>query len=400
MIKYILIFFCCILLTFYAPAQKIPIDESNTAHLFTPIGSAFNRIFNGSQLDSVYIKLEAIKKNNSVFRIVHIGDSHVQAGFFPGQVRVNMQDFFGNAGRGLVFPYAAIQTTSPADFTSSSNSTWKVDKLAARDEAEDVGISGYGLISNQAGANIEISLKDPLQSFTHLRFFLGNESNNGWILHANNSSFMLKPGDNKHFVSDLTLESPSSSFTVSSVPSGKNHKFFGVSIENDSPGILYHAIGVNGARYEQYNNAPFFWKQLPGLQADLYIISLGTNEAQNNKFDDGAFRKELDRFIENLKAASPHIPVIITTAPDSYKNGRSNKVLRDLNLFLFEYCTEKTIPVWDLYRVTNGYGSAFNWYRKGLMNADGVHFTSEGYQLQGQLLFNAIAKGYNDYHGF
>ena len=92
--------------------------------------------------------------------------------------------------------------------------------------------------------------------------------------------------------------------------------------------------------------------------------------------------------------------MILTTAPDSYRNGRPNAVLRDLNLFLFEYCTQKSIPVWDLYRVTNGYGAASGWIRKGLMNADRVHFTAPGYQIQGTLFYNAFARGYNSYNGY
>jgi hypothetical protein len=33
------------------------------------------------------------------------------------------------------------------------------------------------------------------------------------------------------------------------------------------------------------------------------------------------------------------------------------------------------------------------------MDADGVHYTARAYQVQGQLLFNAIARGYNDFIG-
>ncbi len=404
MLKYFLIFSCCILAAADSPAQRIVYDEQSTAPLLSPIGSAFNRIFNDFQLDSVYIKMAEVKKNKrKVFRIVHIGDSHVQAGHFPGEVRLHLQEFFGNAGRGLVFPYNAINTTSPPDISSSSNTGWKVDKVATNGEAKEAGVSGYGMKSGSAGASVEIALRTEIpQPFTRLRFFLGNETENGWILRTDHSSssLMVKAGDRKSFISDIKLENPSTGFILSTMPSNKDHHFFGVSLENDNTGIIYHSIGVNGARYDQYNKTPLFWDQLPGLEADLFIISLGTNEAQVNKFDGGAFRKELNLFLQKLQKASPNVPVIITTAPDSYRNGRSNMVLRDLNMSLFEYCTEKSIPVWDLYRVTNGYGSAYGWLRRGLMNYDMVHFTGEGYQLLGQLLFNALAKGYNDFHGY
>jgi len=90
--------------------------------------------------------------------------------------------------------------------------------------------------------------------------------------------------------------------------------------------------------------------------------------------------------------------VLITTPPDSYyRRRRSNTALRNLNTSLNNYCTKQNIPIWDLYRINNGYGSAYSWLKRGLMGNDRIHFTAEGYRLQGTLLFNALAKGYNNY---
>ncbi len=378
--------------------QPIPVDESGTSQILSPIGGAFNRIFNSGSLDSFYIKLAALKKTKKgVVRIVHIGDSHIQSGYLAEQVRSRMQQFFGNAGRGLVFPYQVIQTTSPADINSSSNTGWKQYKVANAASSLGAGISGYAIQTNATGASIDLKLDaDAASNFKRAKFFISNPSS--WLLRASNNetSYFVKNTSEKPLpFTEIELDHLSNGFLLSSLPSTTPQSFFGVSLENDQPGILYHAIGVNGARYEQYNNAPLFWKQLPGLQADLYIISLGTNEAQL-KFNDATFRKHVALFLQKLKTASPRAAVIVTTAADSYKGGRPNTDLRLLNLSLFEYCTAKNIPTWDLYRVTNGFGSAHNWKNRGYMNEDLVHFTGEGYRLQGLLLFNAIAKGFND----
>jgi lysophospholipase L1-like esterase len=133
------------------------------------------------------------------------------------------------------------------------------------------------------------------------------------------------------------------------------------------------------------------------LKADLYIISLGTNEAQRAVFQEKQLTDELSIFLEKLKLTSPNASVLITTAPDSYKGRTSNKVLQALNNSLAAYCNRNYIPFWDLYRITNGYGSAYSWSRRGLMSRDRIHFTAEGYRLQGGLLLNAIAKGYNSF---
>jgi lysophospholipase L1-like esterase len=174
--------------------------------------------------------------------------------------------------------------------------------------------------------------------------------------------------------------------------------FFGDTKEKkDSVGVLYQAIAVNGARYESFNQTPSFWDQLTTLKADLFIVSLGTNDAQANTIKDAEFQKQVTEFLDHLKKASPTASVLITTTADSFKAGNPNRQLWDVNLSLFSYCTANNIPVWDMYRVTNGFGSAYNWYRKGMMNGDGIHFTANAYKIQGRLLYNALAKGYNSY---
>jgi lysophospholipase L1-like esterase len=384
-------------LPFFAQAQRMPVDEFSTSVIISPIGGAFNRIFNDYGLDSFYNKLGALhKKKKGTVRIVHIGDSHIQAGFFPAQVRKSLQDFFGNAGRGLVFPYDGIQTNAPPDLQSVISGPWVMDKVASTGDAGHAGVSGFGLRTNAPGAEIQINTQE---NFSRIRVFTDREPEAGWIIRTGDMSRMVR-GSKQTPYADIELDAPSQQVLLSTMPSEKRHGFYGISLENGQPGVIYHAIGVNGARFDQYNRARTFWDQLPGLQADLYIISLGTNDAQRNRFDGKEFNKMLDEFVKHLRKASPGIPVIFTTAPDSYRNGRSNQVLRDMNLALFEYCTSHNIAAWDLYRVTNGYGSAASWLRKGLMNEDRVHFTPEGYQLQGQLLLNALAKSYNDYHGY
>jgi len=332
---------------------------------------------------------------------VHIGDSHIQADFLSGVVRNNLQQFFGNAGRGLVFPYQLAQSNAPSDISSSSNTRWQFNRIAHPEIPINYGVSGYGLKTDTEGASISFSLKpdgNGPQSFNRLKFFLDSNETNSWLLQANNSStpfLVQKAGDSLYAA--VALEESTNSFSFSSLPSGNTKQFYGVSLENSSPGILYHAIGVNGARYDQYNIASLFWKQLAGLNADLFIISLGTNEAQGSGFGEAGFQKELSLFIQKIKTVAPKAAVLITTAADSYKRKKFNTVLKQINGSLVNYCDQYTIPVWDLYRITNGYGSSYNWAKKGLMNRDRIHFTAEGYRIQGILLFNALAKGYNSY---
>jgi lysophospholipase L1-like esterase len=373
-------------------------NDDALAKRYPFVRAIFNRVQNSTGLDAFYEKLYRLSSTDSgTVSIVHIGDSHIQADFLSGVVRNGMQDFFGDAGRGLVFPYQLAHSNAPEDISSSSNTIWQFNRVAHPEIPIAYGISGYGLRTSSSGANINISLRSGLSSFRRLKFFI--DSSNSWMVQtdSNAAPYVLKreEGDTSLY-QELTLDQSAFGFSISSLPSDVTKEFYGVSLENSRPGILYHMIGVNGARYDQYNNASLFWKQLPGLKADLYIVSLGTNEAQGSIIQ-AAFARELTEFVEKLKRASPGAAVLITTAPDSYRRRRLNPMLRELNTAILNYCNKNYIPIWDLYRITNGYGSAVSWARRGLMSRDRVHFTAEGYRLQGNLLLIALAKGYNSY---
>lgn len=397
--------FVCLLL-FTGMAQPIPVNDNALAKRYPFVSAVFNRIFNNTGLDSFYQKLYNLKKDSAgTVSIVHIGDSHIQADFLSGVVRNGLQEFFGNAGRGLVFPYQLALSNAPDDISSSSSIRWQFNRVAHPEIQINAGISGYALTTTSAAANIRLSLRtslgEGLQSFNRLKFFLDTSYNTSWVFQPDNLDlpYTLKRQENDSSVyREVELKQPITGFTLSCLPTDDAKAFYGVSLENSRPGVLYHTIGVNGARYDQYNIAPLFWKQLPALKADLYIISLGTNEAQRASFFEAMFVKDLSGFLEKLKEISPGASILITTAPDSYKLRRSsNKVLRQLNQTLTGYCNKNYIPLWDLYRITNGYGSAYSWSKRGLMSRDRIHFTAEGYRLQGSLLFNALAKGYNNY---
>ncbi len=376
----------------FAQSEPIPIADNDISRRYPFISSIHNRITNESGLDSFFTKLERLHDSKEgKISIVHIGDSHIQADFLSGAVRASLQKQFGNAGRGLVFPYQLAKSNAPADITSASGTSWQFNRLAHPEIPDEAGISGFVIHSTAQKATLGIALKDG-ETFERVRLFMSHPPANACTLVA--ESIYYPSWDDNSFATQIWLDSATSGFSLT-IEGTETKDFFGASLENHGPGILYHSIGVNGARYDHYNIAEKFWDQLGELDADLYIISLGTNEAQQTVFNAASFRSHVDTFLSKLKLTSPKAEIIITTAPGSYKRGRSNVVLRDLNKFLAGYCERNKIPIWDLYRASSGFGSAYQWNRRKLMSRDKIHFTAEGYRLQGVLLFNAIAKGYN-----
>lgn len=367
------------------------------------VNTVGNRITNNSALDSFYKKLQALKQTaHGTVSIVHIGDSHLQAGSLTAVVRAGLQSFFGNAGRGIVFPYQLAKSNAPEDIASSSNIQWKYNRVAHPELSGNPGIAGFYISTTAADARINLWLKeDSLNStaFSTVKLFI--DTSHSWLLHAAGRKDYAVDGvlskDSLYHQIDLSIPATGFSLTADS-GSDTDRVFYGASLENNKPGILYHSIGVNGAKYDSYSNAPAFLQQMPALKADLYIISMGTNEAQALNIDADAFTASVRSFVNKLLAASPGAAVLITTPADSYFNGKMlSKPMSDLNKILQSTAASSGYALWDLYGLTGRYGSSRSWMSAGLMSHDKIHYNKAGYELQGRLLLSALSKGYNDF---
>jgi hypothetical protein len=387
-----------LLYSFTTTAQTIPADDNviRSAYPFLTISN--NIISNGQGLDSFYKKLADLKRTHKgVVRIVHIGDSHIQADILSGTVRNKLQQYFGNAGRGLIFPYQLAKSNAPIDISCSSNITWKYNRLAHPEIPITLGVTGFCIKTDTASkVVINLAIK---QSFDHLQFFFDSSATASpikWELHAGDKSWPLTVNDSA-FSREVYLKQPIDSFSITSSDTSATRRFFGVSVDNSEAGVLYHTIGVNGATYNEYNMAPLFWKQLGTLNADLYIVSMGTNEGMKSVIAEDSFQTQVLQFIHNLKEISPNAEVVITTAADSYKNGKYNVQLDEVNCLLSQIGSQNNIPVWDMYNITGGHQSADCWRDNKCMNKDFIHYLPNGYQIQGNIFFDALAKGYNNY---
>ena len=90
----------------------------------------------------------------------------------------------------------------------------------------------------------------------------------------------------------------------------------GLVLENDNSGVLYHSIGVNGAKASDFNKFPLFYEQLPALHPDLVIVSLGTNESFDKQSGTQYFT-HLIQMINRIKEHNPGVCVLVMTSPPS-----------------------------------------------------------------------------------
>jgi lysophospholipase L1-like esterase len=369
---------------------------------------SLNVIQNDSYLDDFYESIYLLKKRqDTVINIIHLGDSHIQADFLTSIVRRNFHERFGNAGRGLVFPARVAGTNEAFNIVSSSTVLWTARRIVQPKPLLPIGISGITMRSNQSGAKLNIYMRDLWLDYSFNKvtlFYAKSDSSFDFIVRDTANQELGKI----HTVADefknrQTVQFKNSVDAVSfelvrSNPSQTHATLFGVVLENGKPGIEYHAIGVNGAKYEQYNKAEYFAEQMSALKPSLIIVSLGTNESLASPTIDKSFLNHVDSLVTRLSNLNPQAKILLTTPQESFrKRVRPNPGSLIIRNEIIQYAVENGYAFWDSYSIMGGAGSANAWRKAGLLRPDGVHLTIQGYEYQGDLFFNALMKGYNNY---
>ena len=179
---------------------------------------------------------------NKVTQILFLGDSHIQADWITSFLRNKFQEKYGNAGRGLVFPYAVANSNGPDDFTSATNQTWENFRLVyEQDVFPQMGASGF-VIGNQKESFLEIKFKNPEETFDKVIIF-NDEKMNGekFQLYKENqslSNFVSKSAERMKYtvLSGETFPELASKFYTTTT---KLAQLNGVGIKNPMEGNSY-----------------------------------------------------------------------------------------------------------------------------------------------------------------
>jgi LysM repeat protein/lysophospholipase L1-like esterase len=168
----------------------------------------------------------------------------------------------------------------------------------------------------------------------------------------------------------------------------------GLVLENDNSGVLYHSIGVNGAKASDFNKFPLFYEQLPALHPDLVIVSLGTNESFDKQSGTQYFT-HLNQMINGIKDKNPQVCVLVMTPPPSVLHRKfKNTYIEKYAELIEENAHDNNYAVWNLLDVFGGNKAINRNTAKGYMARDKVHYTKAGYEEQAALFFNAFMKSY------
>ncbi len=366
-----------------------------------------NQIENAEHLEPLFQKMyEQRVHGGKKISILHIGDSHIMGNYLTREVRARLQNAFGDGGRGLIFPYRVAGAWGPRDYLVETNTRWHGSNCNRVLTAESpFGISGFSIQTNKSNAELTFRLRDTATSetrlFTKVTVFQHKTAYEYDIevddeVSGQKAELFMEDSYSRSYyfnrpVSQATLRARKLTSQQLRLT------LDGVSLENELSGIVYHSLGVNGAKFNDFVRAKYFARQAAELAPDLIIISFGTNEAQG-KIEATSLRRSIQKLIDNLHEHSPNALILLTTPADSYLRGKSfNPNIADLSAVIKKFARDKGYALWDLHHISGGENSAQHWKSNGLMTSDSVHYTRFGYAAQGKLFFQSLIKAYNSH---
>lgn len=334
--------------------------------------------------------------------IVHVGGSHVQGGMLSHTLRMHLGQLAPelNVERGFFFPHRLANTNMPRNIYIRKMGKWEGCRNSIPKNNCPWGFSGIDAITydKDAGFILQSFMENEKPyRFNELRIFEHMAS-------STMQPFSQPPPDSividtvagvrRWFFNEM-IDSIVVHFD--SVQGDPQYILQGLQMVRPESGLVYHALGVNGAATKSFLRSENFVAQGKYVEPDLVIFGLGINDAY--KPDNAWFPEEYgaryDTLVHWFREINPDCEFIFMTNNDSYYKRRTpNEHALDVVEQMKQLSKRHSAAVWDLFGVMGGLNSIAIWEEHRLAKADKIHFTSAGYRLNSDLLFWAIWEEY------
>lgn len=335
-------------------------------------------------------------KNESI-RILHLGDSHVRNGFIGEAVRRELQSVRGNAGRGMVFPYALAKTYPQSDYQSTMEGSWQSGNSIR--PLRDIGLGVSGVVAQTSSTASAFTLKfsqaQPAGETIVKVFFKSSMPNLRLTASTNKERVTWSTQDAGlfHSVATFKLHEQFSVLRIDIDNAERRGQFelHGVNIEKPSSGgVVFNSFGVDGATLGSLSTATYLEAQLTELKPDLIVLDFGSNELMNGSSALSVkYQTTLIQIVRRLRAARPQMVIVFAVPQGMRHKGRYIDVGAYAQ-FIKKLAIENSCLFWNWYQVAGEDEAIQAWLSHGLANRDKVHLLAKGYKLKGELLAKAL----------
>ena len=268
-------------------------------------------------------------------------------------------------------------------------------RLAMLENKETDLVSVYHFGDSHVAA---ISLPNGVAEFLQLNFgFAGREA----FKESVPQKTRRKKTRKKRKASLYELTAPSDSYAGTmgvQAPYNWDYNEIRANLMQEKRGVKYYSYGYSGKSFNFFSKSEKILNHIREVNADLVIVTLGTNDVYGPHYSEEQIKKEITTVIANIHKVNPTCSILLITPPDSYvKRTTSNKNLPSVRNAIVESALKDSVACWDFFSVMGGAGAMDRWVTEGLAGKDKIHLTSSGYVKQAELLNYALMVEYQEF---
>lgn len=396
-------FWITLLIVVCNPSYQVTLAETYISYpIEDPTGKALSSFYK-----SLSYSLTKTNDFSSTTRILHYGDSHVSADILTAELRNKFQTSFGDGGAGFILAGKPWNWYKRKNVVNTLSNGWQGNGLSQSELLVDgnLGLAGISFSTEQAKESATITAKG-----RYFDIYLMKQPNGGTVevlldglKYRQNISLYSRTYE-PTYVKILADTNSTHTININTTSAGKV-KVLGIDVRQDNGGVIYDALGINGARASRFNswNWDTLSSNLTYSKPNLIIVAYGSNEVADADLDLVAYQKNFSKLLQNFQKAAPQASLLVISPPDrALESGgrwQSCEAMPSLVEAQRKAALSNGAAFWDLFNAMGGAGSVHRWTRTvaPLAQKDHVHLTKAGYQIVGQTLYSELAKGYFSY---
>jgi lysophospholipase L1-like esterase len=374
----------------------------------------------GHAMDTFWASLARSEKGQAgaITRVAHYGDSLLVSDLVSSTLRKKFQARFGDAGHGFILIAKPWEWYHHEGINHSSSAGWRMNRIVnPRISDEMYGYGGATFRSNAGGTKASFStLKpdprwkgDPKEDIGHRAsridvHYLEEPQGGAFDIFIDGKKVKTidtKAAAKRYGVASASVDDGEHAFEVR-VVGGQEIRLFGVAVERDTPGVVWDALGMNGARARLLDvQDDAHWAQaLKARNPALVVLEYGANESGDTGLSWEKYETALEKVLRQVRVALPQSSCLVMGAMDRAGAGAGGMDTRPIIPKLVEAQQKVAFKVgcafWNSYEAMGGSGSMGRWTRTKprLASGDLTHPSPAGGQLIGELLFGALMTGY------
>jgi lysophospholipase L1-like esterase len=306
---------------------------------------------------------------------------------------------FGDAGTGFALAVRPWKWYSPVGGSIAASAGWRTDGVSQSSNGR-LGLAGLCASADRAEEWVKITAQGRYFDIYLLKQPGGGTIDvwlDGALIHqgARLASAHYEPA-----YLEIGAERDGAHTIEIKISASGHVRLFGIAAESDAAGVIYDALGINGAR--AYLPLAWDWDVMTNnlfrRNPSLIILAYGSNEAGDSDFDASQYAKRFAEMLARFQQSAPDASILVISPPDrAEKTGKRWHSIKRLTAIVDAQrraARAQGAAFWNLFEAMGGRGSIDRWAGLGLAQSDRVHLTRAGYGMVAEVLYAQLMRGY------